>query len=187
MEKNPKVAWRIAYHQVFSSNEVAEIRRSQDQCWTQGTIEDGHVQAGIRSVSVQAFPIDLNIPWQNRLYSYIEAANTAIWKFDIRGFHHSEPLQFLRYTQDEHYEWHIDHDSQSSTRKLTFVLQLSPWESYCGGELQLFPPIHHASSDVLGRLGTLIVFPVYVPHRVTPIVSGVRDALVGWVHGPSFR
>jgi PKHD-type hydroxylase len=35
--------------------------------------------------------------------------------------------------------------------------------------------------------GTVIAFPSYVLHRVTPITSGVRKALVVWAMGPKFR
>jgi predicted 2-oxoglutarate/Fe(II)-dependent dioxygenase YbiX len=38
-----------------------------------------------------------------------------------------------------------------------------------------------------GARGTVIAFPSYVLHRVTPIESGVRKALVVWVAGPEFR
>ena len=187
MKTNPRIAWRIAYHHVFSTEEVDEIRQLQHNSWDQGTVEDEQVKEGIRMVSVQPYLGDMNRAWVKKLYDCVKAANTAIWNFDIVGFHQKEPLQFLRYTEHGHYEWHIDHDSQSATRKLTFILQLSSWEEYQGGALQFFPNIRHVSEDVLGNKGTLIVFPVYVPHRVQPMVSGVREALVGWIHGPSFR
>jgi predicted 2-oxoglutarate/Fe(II)-dependent dioxygenase YbiX len=35
--------------------------------------------------------------------------------------------------------------------------------------------------------GALIVFPWFFLHRVTPIVSGNRKALVAWATGPDFR
>ena len=35
--------------------------------------------------------------------------------------------------------------------------------------------------------GTIIAFPSYVLHRVTPTESGVRKSLVIWVGGPEFR
>jgi PKHD-type hydroxylase len=35
--------------------------------------------------------------------------------------------------------------------------------------------------------GTLIAFPSYVLHRVTPIISGTRKAVVVWTTGPRFR
>jgi PKHD-type hydroxylase len=33
----------------------------------------------------------------------------------------------------------------------------------------------------------LLVFPAFWLHRVTPTTKGTRQAIVGWVHGPSFR
>jgi PKHD-type hydroxylase len=35
--------------------------------------------------------------------------------------------------------------------------------------------------------GTLVAFPSYLLHRVTPITSGTRKSLVAWVSGPVFR
>jgi PKHD-type hydroxylase len=35
--------------------------------------------------------------------------------------------------------------------------------------------------------GAIIAFPSFFLHRVTPIVSGVRKALVIWATGPAFR
>ena len=37
------------------------------------------------------------------------------------------------------------------------------------------------------RRGTIIAFPSYVLHRVSPTESGVRKSLVIWVSGPEFR
>jgi PKHD-type hydroxylase len=36
-------------------------------------------------------------------------------------------------------------------------------------------------------VGNAIVFPSYIAHRVLPITSGMRQALVAWIHGPAFR
>ena len=35
--------------------------------------------------------------------------------------------------------------------------------------------------------GTIVVFPSFVQHRVTPITKGVRQSIVGWVSGPPYR
>ena len=40
--------------------------------------------------------------------------------------------------------------------------------------------------DIIG-IGNAIVFPSYIAHRVLPITSGMRHALVAWIHGPAFR
>jgi PKHD-type hydroxylase len=35
--------------------------------------------------------------------------------------------------------------------------------------------------------GTVIMFPSYLLHRVTPVTKGVRKSLVLWVGGTTFR
>tara|TARA_R100000231_G_scaffold138657_1_gene117522 strand:+ start:599 stop:721 length:123 start_codon:yes stop_codon:yes gene_type:complete len=35
--------------------------------------------------------------------------------------------------------------------------------------------------------GSIIFFPSYMVHAVTPVTKGVRNALVGWVNGNPFR
>jgi len=187
METNPRIAWRIAYHQIYSSEELEKIRSFPSDYWRRGEIDREDVEAEIRKVSVQPYSQRENPACYEQLYSYVEAANDAIWKFELDGFHPAEPLQYLRYSSGDHYDWHIDHDSQSSTRKLTCILQLSNYEDYDGGDLQFFPEVSHVSTALLGQVGTLIIFPVYVPHRITEIISGQREALVGWIHGPPFR
>ena len=37
------------------------------------------------------------------------------------------------------------------------------------------------------EIGSMVVFPAYILHSVLPVTKNVRYALVGWVHGPSFR
>ena len=36
-------------------------------------------------------------------------------------------------------------------------------------------------------LGSMILFPSYLVHRVLPITKGTRYAIVGWMHGDSFK
>ena len=38
-----------------------------------------------------------------------------------------------------------------------------------------------------GPVGTLVLFPSYLLHRVNMVTAGTRWALVGWAHGGSFR
>ena len=35
--------------------------------------------------------------------------------------------------------------------------------------------------------GSVLLFPSYILHRVTPIKSGVRRTLVNWISGPHFK
>ena len=35
--------------------------------------------------------------------------------------------------------------------------------------------------------GSIIIFPSFVYHQVTPVTRGLRQSLVGWIAGPTFR
>jgi hypothetical protein len=83
---------------------------------------------------------------------------------------------------DGHYDWHEDHaeGGNFSLRKLSFVIPLN--DGYEGGEFRLF---HHPVAEQ--AKGTMIVFPSYKTHCVSPVTKGERWSLVGWVTGPPFR
>lgn len=127
--------------------------------------------------------------WLHRDVShYIRWANDNAFGFDLT---HLRELQFTEYVASDkgHYDWHEDlhwRDMQRMMhRKLSFVLQLTDPASYNGGDLELRhePP---AASD-LRTQGTVIVFPAFHPHRVSPLTSGRRYSLVAWHDGPKFR
>ena len=64
---------------------------------------------------------------------------------------------------------------------LSFVLPLSDPESYEGGELVLKPSFQEKSIPL--EQGKIIVFPSFILHKVTPVTSGTRYMLVGWLRG----
>ena len=98
----------------------------------------------------------------------------------------NEPeLNFIRYTDGEFFDWHLDMSPNGSMRrKLSFSIQLTPDAEYDGGDLEFFPEVRLPSAR---KVGSVIVFPPFVPHRVTPVSRGTRYALVGWLYGPPFK
>jgi len=120
-----------------------------------------------------------------RMERVIRKVNHDIWRFDLTGF--SDLFQYTVYHGAEggHFDWHVDQIRQPAHRRLSASLQLSDPADYEGCDLE----IQGGSRPVaLPRTrGTLIVFPSYVLHRVTPIRSGTRKALVVWVAGPPPR
>jgi PKHD-type hydroxylase len=61
---------------------------------------------------------------------------------------------------------------------------LSEADAYEGCNLEL----HGADVQVAPRTrGTMIAFPSYMLHRVTPVLSGIRKSLVIWAAGTEFR
>ncbi len=110
--------------------------------------------------------------------------NAMYWGFDLSGL--GERLQFTRYESDNAgtYGWHQDFGAQVS-RKLSMILLLTDENGYEGGNVELFTG---RKPEVLPRgRGTLIAFPSWALHRVTPVSKGVRNTLVTWVSGSDFR
>jgi len=136
------------------------------------------------------------VAWMERnpetawLYERIEAAvlqlNAEFYHYDLFGL--VESFQYAVYDGAEggHYNWHVDHgEYNQEPRKISLSLQLTDHAQYEGCNL-----VMQAGDGpyVAERFrGTLIAFPSYVLHRVTPIESGTRKSLVIWVGGPKFR
>lgn len=136
---------------------------------------------------------DDRLPWlTSRLVRALASLNRDYFPFALDGF--DEGFQLLQYdgaasgsTRGDFYDWHIDIGGSGTTmtRKLSIVVQLSDPADYEGGRLEV-----NAGGDVREMpvsQGTLIAFPSFVLHHVSPVTRGRRYSLAAWVHGPAFR
>lgn len=95
-----------------------------------------------------------------------------------------DELQFTTYRTGDRIDWHLDTGTgQTSTRKLSLTVQLSDGNDYRGGNLEF---AGRADLDDARGRGTVIFFPSFLAHRVTPVTSGSRFSLVAWAHGSPF-
>jgi PKHD-type hydroxylase len=131
---------------------------------------------------------DISLKWvMDKIANIVFNQNNNLYKFDLYGL--TEDLQFTIYdTIDDGYKWHYD-SGGASVRKLSLSIQLSDPKDYEGCELEF---IESASADkeakeTLKPQGTLVLFPSYLAHRVTPLTQGTRYSLVTWVGGPKFK
>jgi len=139
----------------------------------------------------------LSEPWlhteiNNWLY---DANKVAGWNYHLQGF---EKFQFTKYGLNEMYDWHCDGfnepfekgDLKGLTRKISLTLTLSDSKEYQGGDLQF--KLRNTENDVVTMFentrekGTLVFFPSYVWHRVSPVTLGTRYSLVLWSSGRPF-
>ena len=120
-----------------------------------------------------------------RVTGLVQAFNTHFYQFALTGY--SDPFQYAIYQSREggHYSWHVDHGLHAVPRKLSLSLQLSDPAAYEGCDLQM--QVSDRIETAPRERGTLIAFPSWVLHRVTPILSGTRKAMVVWAAGPKFR
>lgn len=110
--------------------------------------------------------------------------NQQRYGFDLSGIY--EPLQIAQYGVEDFFDWHTDFSNgHASNRKLSLSVQLSDASEYEGGHLQF--QINQNQINAPKSKGTVVIFPSFIQHRVTPITSGIRKSLVAWITGPHFR
>ena len=169
---------------------VEEVKKIQD------TDDYKHKLKQIRSSNIVWLPEQ----WvHNEIIPFVNTANrNAGWDFDLVTF---ETLQFSRYDVGHFYDWHPDQSAKlyedekkkNMTRKLSVSVILN--DEFSGGDLQFrqqIDTINNPDKDTTimtckerGK-GTVIVFPSFLWHRVTPVTKGVRNSLVMWTIGKPF-
>jgi len=158
-----------------------------------------------------------DVVWMNdkwiykEIHPYIDEANKlAGWNFD---WDWSESCQFTKYGVGQYYGWHCDSwpepyqkpknidgtypPDHNKIRKLSVTISLSDPNEYKGGNLQFDFRNSMDTEWQKGKTikecveirprGSIIVFPSFVWHRVTPVTKGTRYSLVIWNLGYSFR
>jgi len=97
-------------------------------------------------------------------------------------------LELIKYDSDtkDKFDWHTDDlpdEKLRTDRKLSMSIQLSDSSDYeeCELEIEGFDDL-----DFRDR-GSVMVFPSYMKHRVTPCIGGTRYVLVAWMYGPEWR
>lgn len=159
---------------------------------TETELTEGLLQGAVKNSSIRKSKIsffdsrDTKTEWiYRRATDILNSINKQFWNYDLD---YIENLQFTSYTsKDDFYGKHWDMLSKDSPhyRKLSFSVQLSDPKNYEGSDLVII-----GANDPVKTIkdrGAIIFFPSFVLHEVTPLVSGERYSLVGWVCGPSFR
>ena len=152
-------------------------------------IIDGTVESkdkNRRSSKISWVPQD---KFPKELQQCIDSAN-KLYNFSLHEF---ESLQYSRYEEGDHYDWHVDNHSKpynnGMIRKLSFSICLN--DEFEGGDFDLGRP-----SPLTGKTnietfklkkGEMIVFPSHTWHKVNKVTKGIRKALVGWVVGKQWQ
>ena len=153
-------------------------------------LQHAHVGAGlntsIRESHIVMFPNnDEEIFWLFRkITDLINQVNRDCFGYDLNCI---ELLQFTNYDSSTQgfYKRHVDLAYGVLCRKLSFTIQLSDENSYEGGDFCF----HSSPIPIIlpKKRGTLLCFPSFTLHEVTPVTKGVRNSLVGWILGPNFK
>jgi len=122
----------------------------------------------------------------NKLKMLFELANHSIFKYNIKEL---ESVKLLKYGVGGKYKWHTDCGAkETSTRKLTAIVQLSDETNYEGGDLEFGITDETGKNNYTAKRtrGSITIFPAFLSHRVTPITQGTRYSLITWMNGDCF-
>lgn len=179
----------VYYQGLFLPHEIDKILKLWDQDKTIKATLSGEGDAkhkdDLRKSSVMFLDNISEHKWiYDKLASLAISCNNERYWFDLLGFH--QELQLTRYSEGDFFDWHLDFGAgEISARKLSIIVQLSEADEYEGGDLQFM--INQKTVTAPREKGTIVVFPSFIMHRVTPITKGTRQSIVGWVSGPPFR
>ena len=187
------------------SNYYYYFKKALSQEWCNQIIECGLEKKQKKAVTLNkdSTSRDCSISWLNEnwiykeLHPYVNEANKkANWNFQ---WDQSESIQFTIYKPNEYYNWHSDDYQDYETinkkqRKLSMSVSLSNKKDYEGGELEF--DFRNLDPDKkrnikkckeIDEQGSVIVFPSFVYHRVTPVTHGIRYSLVMWSVGEAWK
>lgn len=147
-----------------------------------------------------------NIVWMEdrwiyqEVHPFIHAANKqAGWNYQ---WDWSETSQYTIYNKGGYYDWHCDSwpapykgegEQKGKIRKLSVTVCLSDASEFEGGDLEFdYRNVHPKKPKPIIKAsdltkGSIVVFPSWVWHRVTPVTKGIRKSLVVWSCGWPFK
>ena len=167
---------------VDECNSIIELAKDQMKTAKINAISTGgqSVAEEVRKTEVAVLEYDERTEWiYERLGSAIKDVALDFWPFKIDD---AQPIQILKYHDGGHYDTHIDLGPlDAAYRKISFTLQLSDPDSYEGGELEIYA--NSQFNKATREQGALTMFPSYILHKVNPVTSGTRYALVAWFCG----
>ena len=130
------------------------------------------------------------------VWYYLREANKIQFNYNLKYF---QPVQFARYRNGGHYDWHQDSPGISphgETRKLSLTFSLTDPKKYEGGDLEFYGGGRKmedhgkiTGNQILKDIrdqGSVVVFDSRDYHRVTPVTKGTRYSIVCWTVGPNF-
>lgn len=124
----------------------------------------------------------------SKLWNVVNDANRTNFGFDVS---YLDSVQYTVYHDGgDHYDWHIDtflDTPNAFHRKLSVTVQLTNSNEYTGGDFKLRDGTGQELPEHVKDKGSVLIFPSFLLHKVTPVTSGTRRTLVAWFEGKRFK
>tara|TARA_B110001450_G_scaffold165571_1_gene154335 strand:- start:869 stop:1582 length:714 start_codon:yes stop_codon:yes gene_type:complete len=181
-----------------------------------GGADGGKVEDKIRASDIRWMTGDakalMGDVWQKVEDAVQMGLKQSGWNVELEKL---EPLQHTTYHAQQgqrggFYTWHTDasdtpYATSGMIRKISFSIQLTDPDEYEGGNFQWIEDIRAKDTltpndytrdmrDYFRQIpnsakqkGSLVMFPSFVHHQVTPVTQGCRTSLVGWYIGWPYK
>ncbi len=184
---------------VFNQQELAAIlQMTKSMELKTGTIAQREndelstsINEEIRTSKTAFFALNSSNRWIfEKLDEVILAMNTEYFQMNVWGY---DEIQYSEYREEDsgEYKWHMDTNFSSKNlepsngmRKLSMSLLLN--DDFEGGKFQMNLSSEQRPQTIEMAAGTLILFPSFLMHRITPVTKNIRKSLVLWVLGNKF-
>ena len=178
--ENPHLSDYYLYTSVFTTEECQQIlnlSRLKDSTTL------SHADKIIKILSLQK---NTTTTWiLKRIWEIALKTNKMYYDFDISTISESFLLEC---SKNSVFNWRTDIGKGSaSTRKISIVLFLSDRVAYEGGQLSFRILEEYDEIKEIPQIqGNLLLFPSYLPYKITPVTRGIKYVLNTWVNGNAF-
>ena len=176
------------YQQLFSTEQCAELKSylKEDAKFFAGA--DEPAEKAVKTSKVDTISWSRSKQYLSQLESHIHNINRKYFGFDLYPLNDVDAINFNTYSSKNksEYGWHSDGTyGDTYDIKLTVLANLST-TPYTGGNFELFmsKPDH---IDPFDTPGMVLIFPSFLQHRVTPVLTGTRESLAIFMLGPNYK
>lgn len=140
-----------------------------------------------KNVGARSYYIKTQQGMLDRFLQKVDVINKRYFGFDVYNPLDHDVYNYNEYNQSNSYAYHLDASEMHSAYdvKLTAILNIST-EPHEGGDFFLFDG-SEISVPEIKQPGTILVFPSFMVHQVTPVLTGTRKTLSSWFMGPKWR
>jgi len=185
----PVIVWRGGFtpeecEHIIKAGELAEFQK--------GSIGGPkNVDLNVRDTDITWIePLEENKWMFERLHDILLQVNHDKYQMDFSRF---DGFQYSKYNVDGHYDWHVDVENKPRPgglfRKLSISIMLTDNDNYKGGALLINENggENKRATKLQPKIGDIVFFYSYLPHKVEKVTSGERITLVTWALGEKYK
>jgi len=187
----PTTTMKLASLEILSLNKAKLFSQEECNMLSEGCLDDLWLSSRVvgddnlhksRRQKLRGEPD--GFPFMN-IREITKQANDQIYDFKLLGIIDQDFPQIYSYREGDYYDYHLDISPMATTRKLSFIVNLSDPKTYEGGEIEFLNT--DTSESNLNEQGSILIFPSFLPYKIGKVTRGEKRIIVGCIHGAVFR